>query len=370
MKLFYSFLAGTLCLCSPSIRAAETANATLFCWSMQFQRGIDPNGNYFLNLTSLSGSLNGELAVDFFASPYTHSAYLSMEDELFGETLGGQLVLDIPAFQDVNKDSFNDFFQVSQGVTNRTSAGDCNLDIYGHSSVAATWNRDAGSSSGGCTLRLTLMGQPVTFSHSFQILEYRGPLTYVPGATNVTGALSLVQTDNPGATMSGDVAFEKSATDPFNALTLQAGTWTNESQQATSFVTEAFARDPKWPTNYYGNIEMTDPSNPTGFYPYGLWMLSIDDLNDSNHNSIPDFSDSPGSKPAPRAPQAELSLVGTNLVLNLHGDVGYLHEIQTLSDLATTNWQTALSITLTNDPQAVSLPLPTNGLSFWRVRAN
>jgi len=32
-------------------------------------------------------------------------------------------------------------------------------------------------------------------------------------------------------------------------------------------------------------------------------------------------------------------------------------------------WQTILSITLTNDPQTVSLPLPAVAQKFWRVSA-
>jgi hypothetical protein len=49
--------------------------------------------------------------------------------------------------------------------------------------------------------------------------------------------------------------------------------------------------------------------------------------------------------------------------------VGRVHQIQQLTALGSTNWQSVQSVTLTNDPQTVSLPLPAGISSFWRVRA-
>lgn len=370
MKWIGYLIAGVGFLSPPVIQATETARATGFCYSMQFQQGIDPNGNYYLNLTSLSGGLNGELAPDFFASSYTHSTYLSLVDEVLGSTLSGKMVLDVPDGGDANGDGFPDFFQVSQGITNLASSGVYfELQIYGSGNVTALWNRPAGSNYGTCVLTMQLMPfQPVKFSHSFEVLEYRGPLAYATTISNVTGSVSLTQTGNGAARMNGPVQFVKSPTNRFNELTLQAGTWTNETQQGLSYLDHIFSRDPQWPTNYYGYLEFTDNANPGAFYPYALWMLSIDDTNDVNHNRIPDFSDDPAAV-LPRAPQLELAQTTTNLVLTLHGDVGHIHEIQQLSDLSSTAWQTAASITLTNDPQTVSIPMPSGKATFWRVRA-
>jgi hypothetical protein len=137
-----------------------------------------------------------------------------------------------------------------------------------------------------------------------------------------------------------------------------------------SYVDHLVSRDQTWPTNYYGYLEFDDDNNPNTFYPYGIWMLSIDDLNDSNHNGIPDFSDDPGNKPLPRQPSLEVFPTGTNVLLTLHGDLGYTHEIQQISDLSTSNWQAAGSMVLTNDPQIVLVPLPSSATTFWRARAH
>jgi hypothetical protein len=59
----------------------------------------------------------------------------------------------------------------------------------------------------------------------------------------------------------------------------------------------------------------------------------------------------------------------TNVLFTIHGDTGHTHEIQQIADLASTNWQISTSVLLTNDPQIVSFPLPTNAVTFWRARA-
>ena len=59
-----------------------------------------------------------------------------------------------------------------------------------------------------------------------------------------------------------------------------------------------------------------------------------------------------------------------NLVLNVSGDVGHVHYLLENTNLATSNWKTNLSVTLTNDPQTLlSLPLPAPGSKFFRARA-
>jgi hypothetical protein len=58
----------------------------------------------------------------------------------------------------------------------------------------------------------------------------------------------------------------------------------------------------------------------------------------------------------------------SNLLLSISGEIGRVHEVQEIASLIQTNWATTLSLTLTNDPQVVQLPLPTNAATFWRVR--
>lgn len=46
-----------------------------------------------------------------------------------------------------------------------------------------------------------------------------------------------------------------------------------------------------------------------------------------------------------------------------------MHEVQQTASLPATNWQTVVSLTLTNDPQVVPLPFPVGTPWFWRVLA-
>jgi hypothetical protein len=56
-------------------------------------------------------------------------------------------------------------------------------------------------------------------------------------------------------------------------------------------------------------------------------------------------------------------------VLRIGGDVGHPHLVQAAASPNATNWTTVQSLTLTNDPQNVTLPLPIASPTFWRVKA-
>jgi hypothetical protein len=355
-------------------QGAETAHARLWCDSLRFQRGYEPNGLYALDLTTLSGGINGELTWDFLSADYDHSAYLELTDWTFGDTLQGALEVNLPTGQDANGNGFDDFFEVAQAVDSVTTSGKYNLEVYGTRTCTATWSRAAGSKDGTCVFRMKLDGFTTTaFSHSFEVIEYTGPLAYTPGKTNVLANLQVTQTGNPANVIQGPCQFVKLASDPYNDLTISDGTWTNNTLQSLNYAEDSegglgdLYRYPDWPTNYYGWLVMQDGDPNTGEPDYLYWNLSVDDANDADHDTIPDFSDDPQTTPV-RQPKLTLALNANHLLLTISGDVGRMHEIQQLTALGSTNWQPVQSVTLTNDPQAVSLTLPTGDSSFWRVR--
>src|SRR6266702_912832 len=92
----------------------ETAQARMYCLSLRFQRSMDQNGLYTLDLTTLTSGVNGELAFgDFFGNGYSHSSFPILTDEVFGDGYNGGMDLDIPPGNDVNGNSYPDFFQFS-----------------------------------------------------------------------------------------------------------------------------------------------------------------------------------------------------------------------------------------------------------------
>jgi hypothetical protein len=370
MKRFFILTAAGLVLLSTASYGAETARARIYCVSLRVQEAVDTYDFFALDLTALTSGINDELAPDFFNSGYTHSAYLVLTDTTVGDQVPGAMALNVPNTH-ANGNRFRDFFEVSQAVNGVVTSGSYNFPGLASGMVQATWNRPAGSKGGTCTLvfKSLAYGSDDTFSCSFELIEYTGQLVYMPGSNTVSATVNLTQTGNPANTFQGPIAFDRSTADRFNTLTNQPGTWTNAAQQTLAFAREIFSRNPAWPTNYAGYVYFSDGDPSTAAPDYQLWVLSIDDTNDANANGIPDFSDDPAVALPPRAPRLSLAPGATNFWLTISGDVGHTNDIQAMDSLTTTNWQTTLTLTVTNDPQTVLLPLPTNQTKFWRVLA-
>lgn len=371
MKRCFILLTTGWLLLSTSGQSAETARARLYCMSLQFQQGTTYGGT--LNLSTISGtSYNGELMPTFSGDTSGNPWGSGLVLVWSGMGGSGSIYVNLPPSLDANNNGFNDFFEVSQGVTGKVSTGSYSAGTYFSGTVTATWNRNAGSASGTCVLNLYdyTWDSLGNFTCPFTLIEYTGPLTYTPGSNTVSATVNLTQTGNPAKTLQGPIVFTKSTTAPFNILTNQPGVWTNASLQTLSFDRESFKRgNPTWPTNYAGYVYFADGNPGTASPDYELWVLSIDDTNDANANGVPDFSDNPAGVTPPRAPHLSLVPGSTNLLLTVSGSVGHTNQIQQIASLSTTNWLTTQSFLQTNDPQVVSLPLPSGSPKFWRVTA-
>ena len=364
MKLFACLIAIASAFHPFAAHAAETASARIWCLSLRFQQGTDSFGDT-LDFSTINGTPNGEM------EPYNALTYISgFSMDFSGQPINGTMKLNLPPVVDMNGNGFNDFFESALGVS-ATTSGTYTTDI-GNGTVTAIWQRGAGSPNGTCALHLvdSIFGDLGSFTHVFTLLEYTGPLLFTPGSNAVTGSINLVQTGDPTSLIQGPFQFTKVSTNRFDRLILQPGTWTNAAAQSLSFTNGLFRRDQPWTTNYYGFVQFADGDPSTGDPDYLVWLLSIDDPNDANHNRIPDFSDDPQTAPAPRAPLLVVTWSPTNLLLSVSGAVGHLHDIQQSLSLSETNWQTVLSVSLTNDPQVVPVPYPTAPAAFWRALAH
>jgi hypothetical protein len=364
MRHLFILAAAGLVLFSTASYGAETAQARLICISLRFAEGTTYGGT--LDLSTIGGPpYNGEL----MPSGNTWTSGLALVWS--GMADSGVIYLDVPTTGDANHNGMTDFFEVSQGVTNAVTSGTYSTSTYFSGAITVTWNRAAASKDGTCVLDLydDLWGDLGNFSCPFELIEYTGPFTYTPGSNTVSAAVSLTRTGTPANTLQGPIVFDKSTTDRFNALTNEPGVWTNAALQTLAFDNEVFTRNTRWPTNYAGYVHFADGDPSTTDPDYQVWVLSIDDTNDANANGIPDFSDDLAVVTPPRAPLLSLALGATNLWLTVSGDIGHTNEIQELDSLTSTHWQTTLSLTVTNDPQTVSLFLPTNQTKYWRVLA-
>lgn len=362
MKILWVLLTVQLFTFSFPTRAAQTAQARLVCLSLRFHQGSAGFGST-LNLSSIAGTPNGELLPG--GVNYVSGIIL----DAFGYPVTGTMSVALPPFTDANGNGFDDFFEVSQAVGLSMTAGSYTTYVS-DGTIAAQWSRGADSKNGICVLSLddNDFGWLGDFVHTFEVLEYTGPLAYTPGSSNVTASLTLTQTGNPANTLQGPALFSKTVPGNFDHLVLRAGDWTNAAAQTLSFLEDELFRDLSLLTNYYGYVELADGDPNTSGYDYPLWQLSIDDVNDADADTIPDFSDTPSSS-SPRHPTLSLARGTTNLLLTISGDVGRLHRVLETTNLAAGNWLTNRSFTLTNDPQTVSLPLAPGGVKFWRVKA-
>ena len=313
---------------------------------------------------------NAEL---YYYTTDSHAADVTLKDEWLNESFPGYILLPIPIVGDVNGNGYADFFESGRSVNSATTSGSYSLSLWGSGALEATWSRAAGSSWGSCVLKFKFPSNPnltwLTFDLSFQLLEYSGPVSYAPGVTAVSGRVELIQTDKPESRLGGPVTFIKTTTNRFNALMLQPDTWTNAAQQSLTYTNELFERDAQWPSNYFGYVIFDDDFNPDTRYPFGWWVLSLDDLNDANHNGIPDFSDDQGGPEPPRPPQLSLTRGATNFWLAISGEIGRVHEVQEATPVSLADWTTVWFQPLTSDPQVVSLPAPPGPGRFWRVVA-
>jgi hypothetical protein len=188
-------------------------------------------------------------------------------------------------------------------------------------------------------------------------------VAYEPGRTNVTGHLDVAQTGNPSSIWQAEFLCVKSSDSPSNKLTWQAGSVTNETQQILHYQETSLFRSQSGPTNYYGLLNFADGNLVTVPPDYFSWAIFIDDLNDTDGDGIPDFSDDPSG-----LPRLGVVLGTTNVLLTVTGEVGHLHEILSSEVVPASLWQTNLSVTLSTRPETFSLPRPT-GTTFWQVRA-
>ncbi|HEY5915657.1 MAG TPA: hypothetical protein VJA21_34155 [Verrucomicrobiae bacterium] len=371
MKLTTLFVLFVSLFLSPITGRAGTAQVRLYCLSLKFSQSTDQYGDRLeLTSTSLRDFGLGELGppTPVYEPPVPGGdSYLTgilLYDVGTSTTFGGSIGMGLPPMDDLDGNRYPDPFEVSKAV-NFPRYGMMSIIGYGTIYPNLTWVRAAGSKNGTCIIQSE---DPYwgTFNAPFELLEYTGTLTYTPGASVVSGTINLTKTGDPTKTISGPLSFAKSAADPYNNLTNQPGAWTGPPTYTNTFTTHWFSRDVNWPSNYVGLIEFSDGLDFT-YEAYANWVLSITDLNDTDHDGIPDFSDD-AQVVQPRAPRLSVARDSSGVQLTIAGDVGHVHAIQETTSLSSPNWQPVESVTLSSDPQTVTLALPA-GPKFWRVIA-
>ena len=347
---------------------AEQAAVRFFCLSLQFQSVSQTFGLQSLSFTTLSPNAtpNGELRPLFTPGAPSHGSYFLLKDPNLG-TIQGPIEFDVPPVPDTTGDGFSDFFKTTQSVPSTTTSGAYQSDDGLFSGkVSAVWNRPAGSAAGTCMVTMTddTFGRLQPYNMPFALIEYQGSMNYTVAATNVDATITLAQLPDQVNSLSGALEFFRSPTNSTDQIFLQPGVWTNNQGQSLVYTNALIHRDLVVSTNYFGTMFFFDgnPSTPDPDYFY--WEISIKDPNDTNANGIPDLTDAVSQTLV--APVLSLASTTAGLTLMLNAPLGQKVTIQSAARLPATAWATGITVTLTNNPQAISLPLPVAN-QFWRA---
>lgn len=320
--------------------------------------------------TAADGSINDEIGIsDNPDSTAFYATTFVWTDPTFGP-MYIYCDVDLPG-PDVNpRNAIADFFEAGSAVVNANSTGsfflDDGTDVY-PGTVDMTWNRAAGAASGTCKLRLRIMdfGVDLTFTHTFEIYDYRGTYRYQVQGVNVTGALTLTRAGAAGS-QTGTLPLTRIDHDE---LQFPAFTLTNEVDQAMQFYSsedmEISLIRGGMGTNYFAVLGTDDgwPATATSG-EYMIWLLHVFDANDSDHDGIADLSDDPAP---PKAPQLAIQAANKIIKLELTADPGRLATLEQSPTVGPAVWTTATTFTVTNATHVVELPAPANPL-FWRAR--
>jgi len=284
----------------------------------------------------------------------------------------GVIEVDIPKAGDLNLNFITDFLEVDQAVS-ATTQGTVDVGL-GVEPVAARWNRMAGSAEGTLTLRMPSpfeAGTDLEFLHRFEVLHYRGSLTYTPAAVGTTRVEARVQLPRLGGSGHFEgpmplIVRDARTLERVNTHWIAAGgvdfeVLGSRDVEGVELFLDRIASRP-W---YAGSLFLLDGQPATPFQDeFDAWDVFVVDLNDANANGIPDLSDP--QPVAPTVPTVSLSGPPGALRLTVTGEAGRSVRVEWSPSLSSPAWSLIRSGTLSGLPEVI--PVEVGGSSgFYRV---
>jgi hypothetical protein len=284
----------------------------------------------------------------------------------------GVIEVDIPKAGDVNLNFITDFLEVDQAVS-ATTQGSVDLGL-GAEPVVAQWNRMAGSAQGTLTLRMPSpfeVGTELEFLHPFEVLHYRGPLTYTPAAVGTTRVEAQVQLQRLGGQgqFTGPMpliirdarTLERANTHWIASGAIDYEVLGSKEVDGVELFLDRIANRP-W---YAGSLFLLDGQPATPFQDeFDLWDVFVVDPNDANANGIPDLSDPQPVEPT--LPTASISGPPGALRLTVRGEAGRTIRVEWSPTLSPPVWSLVRSGTLSSAPEVIPVEDGGSG-GFYRV---
>lgn len=299
----------------------------------------------------------------------------------FGETqASAYATLRIPNAGDLDFNLLTDFFEVAKSVENAQTTGefelDDGMDVY-PGTLKASWNRAADSASGTCKIQLSIPDFGLinaTFNHTFEILQFKGPITYSVTGTNVDASVKLLRQGASGEFEGPWPLYQYSRAE----LGWKAADWSGPggfqfqvlANDALADVPFSLLRAGNRTSDLYLGAFFLDDGDPTTPFTdeYDLWEVVIIDPNDSNSNDIPDLSDIPVNVVPGDPPKLSVRMVGDRLQLKIEGKTGQSVTLEQRTTLGAGAWTTAQTVVLTADVQEFDLGIPAATVFFIRAK--
>ncbi len=367
------------CLALPAVQANE-AEITIACQSIAVYSasaedaiGSTYDSSFTTDFTEegVLNSLNNEwYPVD---GTVGYLSAVQLVDTLFEVTHVGLVQADIPLPGDSNLNFITDFFEVDRAVSAQTSG---TID-YGDGAkpVKVTWSREAGQALGSVELSLpspSPVGDALTFQHTFEILQYRGKLTYTPAegiGKPVNASVNLTRLGAEGS-FKGPLPMVVS---DVRTLERTATQWT-AADQTVFDVLGTFEVDgvelylDKLPSRpwYAGSFFFMDGIPSTPFQDeFDLYDVFVNDPNDGDGDGIPDLTD-PVSTVVPDPPTVAVHMAEAGLQFTISGSPGSTVQLEHRSALSSGSWTLLQTVTLSAASETVVLSRPSAD-TFYRA---
>lgn len=337
------------------------------------QLGFD----YRLAFTSTDDeSFNGELYRSMGTGSVGSKATLDYPGSQFLGPLTGMIELGTPLGGDTNVNGITDFLEVGRAIANLSSSGTLDFDDgtdVSHGTVTATWNRAAGSATGTVVLKVDVPDYGLanlTFSHTFEIFEYTGTLTYDVAGTNISATLNLPRIGATGAFTGPMPMYRIDPVTLGRGITRWKGPGNLDFTPLDSLGLEGMEATINYlGKGFYGGLVVLEDGDPSTAFTdeFDFFDLIINDPNDSNANGIADLSDLPASVPV--RPTLTAQWTSGKLSIRVSGPAGTRQVLERADALPGRSWTTAAEATLDSSGSAViDLGTPSGDVGLFRVR--
>lgn len=358
---------------------ATEATMVMTCYSLSMPGASTKVGNENLNL-AFTNELADDINNEWFLSGGTSEISSLLVLKLGDTQTTANATLRIPNSGDLDVNLLTDFFEVSKPVNTAQTTGEFELDdgvdVY-PGTLKATWNRPADSAFGTCKIQLSIPDFGlinVAFDHTFEILQFKGPITYTVTGTNVDASVKVLRQGASGEFSGPWPLYQYSRAE----LGWKSTDWTGPggykfqvlANDALSDTPFSLLRAGNRTSDFYLGAFFLDDGNPTTPFTdeYDLWEVVVIDANDSNSNDIPDLSDIPATGPIGNPPVLSARIVGDRLHLIIEGKAGQSVTLEQRTTLGPGSWATAQTLVLTTDTQEFDLGVPAATVFFIRAK--